>query len=185
MSHGEHETADSSAAVPSVVVESLGGHHDRRGFRCGNADLDRYLHEQVGPDERRRLAKAFVLVDRAEPATILGYYTLSTAEIDLSALPEENRKKLPRYPAIPAALLGRLAVDERQQGRGFGRYLLFDALARTIDAGERVGIWAVVVDAIDEDAARFYRTHDFQPLPDNPGRLFLELAYAARLLERR
>ena len=163
-------------------MEPLGSHHDRRGCRCGNEDLDRYLRERVGQDERRRLAQAFVLVDPASPTTILGYYTLSTAEIDLAALPEETRRKLPRYRAIPAALLGRLAVDDRQQGRGFGRFLLFDALERTLDAGERVGIWAVVVDAIDDEAVRFYRKHDFLPLPETPRRLFLELAYAARLL---
>ena len=88
-----------------------------RDFSCGNSSLDRYLREQAGQDLRRGCATPFVLIAERGGTAILGYYTLSSYGIDAGELPAEVVKKLPRYPLIPATLLGRLAVDRRYQGR--------------------------------------------------------------------
>jgi len=104
------------------VIERLRSEHDRADFSCGNASLDRYLKEQAGQDLRRACATAFVLVPKRGDSSILGYYTLSSYGIDVGDLPADVAKKLPRYPLIPATLLGRLAVDRRYQGQGIGEF---------------------------------------------------------------
>jgi GNAT superfamily N-acetyltransferase len=105
---------------------------------------------------------------------VLGFYTLRALAIDVSSLPEGPARKLPRHP-VPAALIGRLAVDRSARGQGLGRLLLADAIQRTLGASEQVAIHALVVDAKNEAARRFHRTHDLLPLPDQPMRLFLPL----------
>lgn len=109
-------------------IEALGTHHDRSGFDGGVAPLDKYIRTQSGQDARKNMAAPFVLVLADE--TIAGYYTLSATSVRLAELPEPVVRKLPRYSFVPAALLGRLAVDRRQQGKGYGRLLLADALYR-------------------------------------------------------
>src|ERR1700731_1222371 len=99
------------------VIETLRNDHDRSDFSCGNVSLDRYLKEQAGQDLRRACAYCFVLAPKRGDTSILGYYTLSSYGIDVGELPADVAKKLPRYPLIPAALLGRLAVDRRYQGQ--------------------------------------------------------------------
>src|SRR5713226_122017 len=100
------------------VIEPLRNDHNRAGFSCGNASLDRYLKEQAGQDFRRGCATSFVLAAKRGDTSILGYYTLSSYGIDVGELPVEAAKKLPRYPLIPATMLGRLGVDRRYQGQG-------------------------------------------------------------------
>jgi GNAT superfamily N-acetyltransferase len=102
----------------------------------------------------------------------LGYYTLSSYAIDVGELPAGVARRLPRYPLIPATLLGRLAVDERHQGKGIGEFLLMDALHRALAQSAEIASAAVVVDAIDAGAARFYRHFGFIPFPSLSSRLF-------------
>jgi len=163
------------SAPPSWVVEPLGKHHTRAVFSCGNEILDRYLREQASQDARRLVAAPFVLIDKTDLKTIIGYYTLSSFGIDLRDLPEEVIKKLPAYPIVPVTLLGRLAVDHRHKGRGAGEFLLVDALQRAFTQSTQIAATAVVVDAIDEQAAGFYRHFGFIDFPDKPGRLFLSM----------
>lgn len=118
------------------------------------------------------MAAPFVLVLPDE--TIAGYYTLSSTSVQLSELPAHIVRKLPRYPLVPATLLGRLAVDRRQQGKGYGRFLLADALYRA--SRSEVASFAVIVDAKDENARRFYERESFSPLPDQPMKLFRPMA---------
>src|SRR5579864_6132071 len=139
------------------VIEPLRNDHNRADFSCGNASLDRYLKEQAGQDLRRDCAAPFVLVSERGDTTILGYYTLSSYGIDVGELPADVAKKLPRYPLIPATLLGRLAVDRRYQGQGIGEFLLIDALHRAVVQSTEIAAAAVVVDAIDAGAAQFYQ----------------------------
>ena len=160
---------------PAYRIESLASVHDRAGSTCGKPELDAYLHRYAGQDTRRDYARVYVLVESAEPARVLGYYTLSAAEIDVRALPPEVRRKLPGYPVAPAILLGRLAVASGQQGRGFGRFLLFDAFARALAIRQTMGAWALVVETIDDEAVRFYERHRFVAFPDSPRRLYLPL----------
>jgi GNAT superfamily N-acetyltransferase len=156
-----------------LIIEPLGKRHDRAGFSCGVAELDAYLKRLAGQDVRRRIAQVFVCTEEGSEI-VLGFYTLSALSIDLSALPEDYARKLPRHP-VPAALIGRLAVDRSGQGKGVGRLLLADAIQRTLGASEQVAVHAIVVDAKGEAARRFYLAHGFLSLPDQPMRLFLPL----------
>jgi GNAT superfamily N-acetyltransferase len=125
------------------------------------------------------MAAPFVLL--LANGTIAGYYTLSSTSVQLAELPAQTVRKLPRYPLIPATLLGRLAVDRRQQGKGYGRFLLADALYRA--ARSEIASFAVIVDAKDDNARRFYERESFLALPDQPMRLFRPIADIRRLFD--
>ena len=117
------------------MIEPLRGNHHRSDFACGNPSLDRYLKERAGQDLRRGCATPFVLVSDRGNAIIQGYYTLSSYGIDVGELPIAVAKKLPRYPSVPVARLGRLAVDQAHRGRHLGGTLLWDAVARAARQG--------------------------------------------------
>lgn len=123
------------------------------------------------------MARVFV-VEGPNPSIVAGFYTLSSYAIDVGHLPDGVRKSLPRYPLIPAALIGRLAIDLKFQGRGLGQFLLIDALSRVIDASGDLAIYSVVVDAKDDAAVSFYRRYGFIPFPSSASRLFLPIATA-------
>ncbi|RUV63535.1 MULTISPECIES: GNAT family N-acetyltransferase [unclassified Mesorhizobium] len=161
----------------SLRVEPLDDRHDRTAFECGVEPLDRYLRLQAIQDGRRRIASSFVLVGWG--TTPLAYYTLAAGSIALAALPNSLSKRLPRYPLLSATLLGRLAVDQRHSGHGFGEQMLMDAFARALRS--EIATYAIVVDATDEQTATFYRLHNFLPLTASGDRLFLPMAEIARL----
>jgi GNAT superfamily N-acetyltransferase len=161
-------------------IEPLSGGHDRSRFVSGSAPLDRYLREQASQDIKRRIATCFVAVD-LETHDIVGFYTLTATSVALDALAPEIIKKLPRYPVVPAALLGRLAVSASFQGRGLGAALLADALLRTSRVD--MGVFAMIVDAKDDTAQRFYEKHGFTLLAGEQRRLVLPIATALRALE--
>jgi ribosomal protein S18 acetylase RimI-like enzyme len=165
------------------VVEPLAVQHDRSTFSCGRVELDSYLRERAGQDARRRVAAPYVAV---APGSVLvaGYYTLSSLGIALGQLPANIIRRLPRYPQLPATLLGRLAVDTRHQGKRLGEVLLLDALARSLEASRRVASVAVVVDAIDDGAQAFYRHFEFISFPEQRRRLFLPMKAIEILLGR-
>jgi GNAT superfamily N-acetyltransferase len=163
----------------SLRVEALGPHHDRHSFVSGVEPLDRYFRTQAGQDARKNVAAPFVLV--LEDGGIGGFYTLSSTGVTLAELPVEITRRLPRYPTIPATLLGRLAVDRRMQGRGYGRFLLADALHRALRS--EIASFAVVVDAKDAAALRFYQRESFLQFPDQPTKLFRPMADIARLFQ--
>jgi len=156
----------------SLRVEALGPQHDRSSFVSGAEALDRYLRSQAGQDARKDIAAPFVLV--LPDGTIGGYYTLSATGVKLTEFPTEITRKLPRYPLVPATLLGRLAVDQNHRGRGYGRFLLADALFRAVRS--EIASFAVIVDAKDDNARRFYERESFLPLPDQPMKLFRPMA---------
>ena len=101
----------------SFVIEPLGRQHDRAAFSCGVAELDDYLKRRAGQDIRRRIARVFVATEDGSNI-VLGFYTLSALAIDVSSLPEDQARRLPRHP-VPAALIGRLAVDRSAQGEAW------------------------------------------------------------------
>lgn len=165
------------------MIELLDKKHNRKEFDCGNELLNLYLQNQAGQDVKRKLSVCFVLAD-GETNRIQGYYTLSNCSIPLSSLPEQIQNKLPRsYAAIPATLLGRLAIDAQYQGRGIGKILLIDALKRSYDISGTIGSFAVVVDPIDEAAEKFYEKYDFIKLPDS-GKMFIAIGTLKALFER-
>lgn len=167
-------------AARDYRFELLGRHHDRATFSCGVEALDRYFRQQAGQDQRRAVAVPYVLVDTTTRA-VLGYYTLSTFTIALHSLPDAVARKLPRYETIPAILIGRLAVDQRHQGRGLGRLLLVDALARSLAISQQIGAAAIVVDAKNDTARAFYERYGFMRFADHEYRLFLPMATIAQL----
>lgn len=112
------------------ICERLAKHHDCKAFDCGVPELSEYLRKRASQDMRRRVAVVFVMVPEDEPKRIAGYYSLSSAAIALEKLPDHMVKKLPRYPAVPAVLIGRLARDVKFPG--IGKLLLLDALARSL-----------------------------------------------------
>ena len=158
--------------APFLVTALDTAAHDRDSFRSGVAALDRYLREQVSQDMRRRVAACFVALTGEQ--RIAGYYTLATASVPLADLPAAWQRKLPRYAAVPAIRMGRLAVDTGFQGKGLGGVLLVNALRRA--AGSEIAAAALIVDAKNDQAAAFYRRFGFTPLADLPLTLFLPLA---------
>lgn len=160
-------------------VEALGPHHDRNSFVSGVEPLDRYFRRQAGQDARKNMAAPFVLL--LPDGAIGGYYTLSATGVKLTELPADMTRKLPKYPLLPATLSGRLAVDKIHQGRGFGRFLLADALLRALRS--EIASFAMIVDAKDEAGRRFYERESFLPFPDQPFRLFRPMADIAKLYE--
>jgi len=160
-----------------IVIEPLGKHHDRAKFSCGQPDLDDWFRLRASQDEKRNVARVFVAV--SADLGVIGFYSLSSLSLSLESLPEEVAHKLPRYGAIPAALIGRLARDERVRGQGVGELLLADAIQRILGAGRSVAIFAIVVDAKDKRAVDFYKELGFRVFPLHPKRLFLLTATAA------
>ena len=163
----------------AAKIEGLNDTHDRASFACGVEALDTYFKTRARQDATRNLSAPFVLV--MPDGGIGGYYTLSSTAVLLPDLPPATQKKLPRYPLIPATLLGRLAVDLKCRGQGMGRYLLADALHRMVTA--EIATFAMIVDAKDDRAREFYLREGFHTLLDNRDRLFLPTATAAELFK--
>lgn len=138
------------------------------------ASLDEYLKKQAWQDVKRRMNRVFAATQPDAPGKVVAYYTLSSLSIELNQLPTDLARKLPRYP-IPAALIGRLAVSSEAQRQGIGKLLLVNAIKRTLAVSENMGIYAMVVDAIDERAEHFYRHFGFTRLSTEQCRLFLPL----------
>jgi ribosomal protein S18 acetylase RimI-like enzyme len=163
---------------PPLVIEPLGPHHERTAFSCGEPILDSYLQRQASQDIRRRVAQVFVAV--CGGGSIAGYYSLSAASFQKDELPPALAKRLPHYP-VPAAVLGRLAIDRAQQGRGLGEMLLLDAIRRVVRASTTIAVYALIVDAKNERAQAFYERYGFRAFASQPGRLFLPLETFGKL----
>jgi ribosomal protein S18 acetylase RimI-like enzyme len=157
-----------------MQVLPLAGGHDRQGFDCGRRELNDWLRQVARQHQRKGLSRTFVAVPDDEPARICGYYALTLAELENRHLPLAWRKKLPRR--IPGVRLGRLAVARALQGKGLGELLLVDALTRARRIRVEAGGIGLFVDALDEQAAGFYRRFGFASAPDNPLLLFAAAA---------
>jgi len=166
--------------VVPLRIEPLSGRHNRSAFSSGSAALDQYFRERASQDMKRRITACFVAVS-AETDEIAGFYTLTASSLALDALPPDITNKLPRYPLLPAVLLGRLAVAAKWQGQGIGSVLLSDALIRSSRA--ELGVFVMLVDAKDMAAQRFYEHFGFSLIPGEGRRLCLPIATAPCLLE--
>jgi GNAT superfamily N-acetyltransferase len=162
-------------------IELLGKHHKRTQFSCGNDELDRYFRERAAQDQRRGVAVVYVVVELTG-GEIAGYHTLSAAAVETAGLPPDAFKNLPRYPALPATLLGRLARDLRFRGAGTGRYLLVDALARSLRGSREIASIGVIVDSIDDSARLFYERFGFTRFLEQPYRLILPMPTIEQLV---
>ena len=159
-------------------IEALTTVHARKSFSSGSAPLDRYLHDLATQDIKRRISNCFVAID--DTGAIAGYYTFAAASFPLTELSAEETKRLPRYAVLPAGLIGRLAVDRRFRGQKLGGALIMDAVVRAAHA--EPAIFALVVDAKDEEAAGFYQHLGFRRFTSKPSSLFLPIATALQAL---
>ncbi len=154
-------------------LEVLGAQHERTRFTCGVAALGGYFRTQATQDARRRASACYVAV-QDETNIVAGYYTLAAASVPLTELPEGLSKRLPRYPSVPVARVGRLAIDLSFQGRKLGGALLADAALRALRS--EVAVFALAVDAKDDSAVAFYRHHGFETYGGQSKQLIVLLA---------
>jgi ribosomal protein S18 acetylase RimI-like enzyme len=175
------QLTDNFDAFENYLIEPLGKQHNRAAFYCGVDKLDKYFQEQAGQDARKYITAPFVLVEK-NSGFVAGYYTLSSTSIKLGELPIEiiKKLKLPKYPQLPATLLGRLAVDQNHRQRGLGEMLLMDALYRSLQ--NEIATIAVIVDAKDDQARSFYEHYQFIYFPDYSQRLFLMMETIAKMI---
>lgn len=159
----------------SLIIEKLSSGHDRNSFDCGVEELNLYLLKYSGQHERKGMGRTYVATEEGE-RLVLGYYTISSSAVAFDVVPEN----LPHHP-IPVALVGRLAVDRNMHGHGLGEMLLIHALQSAQRAGESVGIYAVVVDALDDKARSFYLKYGFRELLDDPLHLYLPMKAVKQL----
>jgi GNAT superfamily N-acetyltransferase len=159
--------------TPSYIIEPLDRRHDRDGFDCEEESLNEFLKRFARQNDEKGLGRTFVALKPGDPA-IIGYYTLSTGAVGFEQVPA----KLPRYP-VPVAHIGRLAVDRRATRQGLGAFLLIDALRRIMLVAGHIGIYAVEVYALNEEARSFYLKYGFKPLLDDSQHLYLSILCSA------
>lgn len=161
-----------------LIIEQLNaGLHDRESFDCGVDALNIFLKQHANQNQSKNMSKAYVAVvavSADDRKKIYGYYTLSAGHIALDQLPETLKAKLPKYP-VPIALIGRLAVDKDYKGQGIGGFLLHDAFTNVLNIADKMGVFAVVVDAKNDDAKSFYGSYGFTELQDSKLTLFLPI----------
>jgi GNAT superfamily N-acetyltransferase len=161
--------------VDGYRVEPVARKHRRDGFDCGHEGLDRFIRQYATQWAQRDLAQTYVMIDTDDPLRVIGYYSLSATRLD-----RVDIQGLPDSVEVGAILLGRLAVDRARQKQGIGRLLLEDAFERVLETRHRFGIFAMIVDAIDANAASYYEHFGFTPFPDDSDRLYYPLKdYAA------
>lgn len=161
------------------AIEKLHSRHVRDHFSCGIASLDRFIKEFASQHQRKNFSSTYVLIENGIPNEILGFYCLSFGSIHLAELPLAKQKKLPQHP-IPVARMGRLAVDERYRGKGYGGLLLQNAVKRCLAVREEIAHDAWVVDAKNEAAACFYAHFGFERCSDDKRQWYLSLGKSGR-----
>ena len=160
-------------------IQRLAKSHELAPFDCGKTPLNDWLKQLAGQYERRDLARTYVAVRTGQPS-VCGYYAVSSHQVRYEALPADQAKGLPHID-VPVVLLGRLAVDRALQGQGLGQHLLVDALRRANHISQHLGVRAVEVHAIDEEARRFYRKFGFVSLDDDRRHLYLSIRVVRKL----
>ncbi len=156
-----------------TVIERISKRHAKQTFACGELELDRYLREFALQNDKKGYGVTYVAADSNE-LIVKGYYTLSTGNIQHDVLPADTAQKLPRYP-VPSILLARLAVDDRLQGRGFGKTLLIHSMKQALKAGRYVGWHVMTVNALNKNAVHFYKYFGFRALLDDERHLFMPI----------
>jgi ribosomal protein S18 acetylase RimI-like enzyme len=162
----------------SLTIVPFDAAISREQFQSGSIPLDRYIREQAPQDIRRRVSACFMALNSQRQ--LLAYYTLASASVLLDQLPSAIQKKLPRYAAVPAVRMGRLAVDKSHRQKGLGSTLIADALTRACRS--EITAFALIVDAKDHEAIQFYRHHGFMSLSHQGQSLFLPLASVSGLV---
>lgn len=153
--------------------------HDRHSFDCGISELNTFLKAHANQNQLKNISRSYVAVSQGSeqhseitPKIIAGYYTLSSGQIFMEQLPSTVKVKLPKYP-VPIARIARLAVNKSHQGQGVGGYLLHHACINILAVSKKMGIFAVVVDAKNDNAKLFYKNYGFMELQNSTFTLFL------------
>ena len=147
--------------------------HDRNRFNCGVEALNNYLKVTANQQARKDNSRTFVLEDGKDGSSIIGFYTLTMTPIELKALPDKLQKK--HQSSTSGGLIARLAIDERYKGKGFGEWLLIDALRKLLAASDSVAFPVIIVDAKD-GAKQFYERYGFQAFRNTDNKLFITIA---------
>lgn len=158
--------------MTTLRLVPLSAEHELGGFDCGNEQLNRWLADHALASQKADLARTYLAMD--ERATV-GYVSLTTGSVRADAAPKRYARGMPRHP-IPTILIARLAVDLRYQRQRVGSHLLAEALRLAVAASDTAAARLVVVDAIDDQAAAFYRRWGFVDVPENPHRLFRKIS---------
>lgn len=153
-----------------MIILSLASHHDRTNFDCGDSSLNQFLRQQARQGAEKRVTKTFVAAEDAGASAILGYHTTLVDHL----LPAQMPGKLTKG-KIPTLLLARLAVANNCQRQGIGEFLLVDVLRRAVIISEQTGLYAVVLDALNDHAKRFYLHYGIKELLDDPFHLYLPI----------
>lgn len=161
----------------NFIIEPLHKSHKRDEFDCGESSLNEFLKNYARQNDSKGLGKTFVAVFAGENQ-VCGFYTLSSGSVSF----ENFNANLPRYP-IPTVHLGRLAVDKTAQGNNLGGLLLFDAFRRSIKIADELGIYAIEVKALNENAKKFYLKYGFTELKDDELHLYLPMKLIRKLIE--
>jgi len=154
---------------PSLRLERLASHHDVGSFDSGNDALDGWLRRHALAAQQMDSARTFVVVTGGD--RVAGYFSLAMGSVLRANAPTKLVRGLPAYP-VGMVLLARLAVDQREQGKGVGALLLSEALRKAVAAGEAAAARLVVVDAVDDDAVLFYERFGFVSAPGHRQRLY-------------
>jgi GNAT superfamily N-acetyltransferase len=153
--------------------------HQTEAFHCGKPALDTFLKEFALVNQQGGSARTYVVLSAEN--RVVGYYSLAPAGVDLADAPDRVRQGQPRHP-VPCILLARLAVDKSAQGFGLGKFLLRDALLRSLGAHEAIGGRAFLVHAMDDEASTFYTKFGMERSPSHPMHLFLLFKDIRRML---
>jgi len=162
-----------------VLLESK--KHQRDNFDCGVESLNKYIKKIASQDLKRKAATVFVLIN-SSTGDVMGYYTLSSFSLELAEIEPTVAKKLPRYPLLPATMLGRLAVDKSYKRKGFGQLMLIDAMKKCYKASEQIASVALLVDAINEQAVSFYQKFGFISFQSSRERLYLPIKTIEKIM---
>jgi GNAT superfamily N-acetyltransferase len=155
--------------------------HVLERFDCGRASLNLWLIRHARQAGAVGSARTYVIVDSRQ-GRVVGYHALTAASIEREAATARATKGMPQYP-IPVVLLARLAVDVSVTESGLGSWLLRDAMLRTLAAAQTIGVRAMLVHAIDEEARAFYLRHGLEPSPSDPLHLMILIKDIATALD--
>ncbi len=168
-------TANSQAATRLIIELLDRQRHDRAAFSCGVDRVDNFLKNTASRHNQDDHGKVYVAVEPPSNA-VLGFFAISPHAVDIQSLSEEDRKRMPRFPIISAIYLSMVGVAKQCQGCGIGTFLMSRAMKKCVEGANIMGGHFIVLDAINEDAARMYRRLGFVDLPSTPGRMLIAMS---------
>jgi len=164
----------------TLNIEPLAKAHNRTGFDCGDQALNHFLQKIARQHMDKGLSKTFVLIDAEQPIVIIAYMSLVVCEVLADDIPHQWKNKYPNR--IPAAKLAKLAVSVDQQRKGYGETLLIDAMQKTLNVSQTMGLSGLFVDAKHKQAKAYYQQFGFLSLPEQLDNLFMPLSTIAKSL---